>query len=109
MVSRFFNEWVAIAFHRLNMISPPTSAGGFGVYRDRVPYSSGWDLLRNVSNLPVSESNNPNPTSGFQLFPVPDKAVPVERICCESNASVASGPPPWSPASTSAKTPTRPT
>ncbi|MGC8967633.1 MAG: CAP domain-containing protein [Thermus sp.] len=75
--SRPFNGWVAVPFHRLNVISPPTSAGGFGVYRDRVPYSGGWDLLRSVSNLPVSESNNPNPTSGFQLFPVPDKVVPV--------------------------------
>lgn len=75
--SRLFNGWVTLPFHRLNMISPPTSAGGFGVYRDRVLYSSGWDLLRNVSNLPVSERNNPSPTSGFQLFPVPDKVVPV--------------------------------
>ncbi len=77
--SRLFNGWVAVPFHRLNMIFPSTSAGGFGLYRDRVPYSgySGWDLLRNVSTLPVSESNNPNPASGFQLFPIPDKAVPV--------------------------------
>lgn len=75
--SRLFNGWVALPFHRLSVVSPPTSAGGFGVYRDRVPYSSGWDLLRNVSNLPVSERNNPSPTSGFQLFPVPDKVVPV--------------------------------
>ena len=77
--SRLFNGWVALPFHRLNMISPSTSAGGFGLYRDRVPYPgySGWDLLRSVSNLPISESNNPNPTSGFQLFPVPDKVVPV--------------------------------
>ena len=50
------------------MISPPTSAGGFGIYRDR---------LRNAATLPISESNNPNPTSGFQLFPVPDKAIPI--------------------------------
>jgi hypothetical protein len=77
--SRLFNGWVALPFHRLNVISPPTSAGGFGLYRDRVPYPgySGWDLLRNVSTLPISEGNNPNPTSGFQLFPVPDKVVPV--------------------------------
>ena len=77
--SRLFNGWIAVPFHRLNMISPPTSAGSFGLYRDRVPYPGydGWDLLRNVSNLPISESKNPNPTSGFQLFPVPDKAVPI--------------------------------
>ena len=66
--SQLFNEWVAVPFHRLNMISPPTSAGGFGIYRDR---------LRNAATLPISESNNPNPTSGFQLFPVPDKAIPI--------------------------------
>jgi len=60
--SQLFNEWVAVPFHRLNMISPPTSAGGFGIYRDR---------LRNAATLPISESINPNPTSGFQLFPVP--------------------------------------
>jgi hypothetical protein len=77
--SRLFNVWVAVPFHRLSVISPLTSAGGFGLYQDRVPYPghSGWDLLRSVSNLPVSESSNPNPASGFQLFPVPDKAVPV--------------------------------
>lgn len=77
--SHLFNGWVAVPFHRLNVISPSTSAGGFGAYRDRVPYPgySGWDLLRNASNLPISESSNPNPASGFQLFPVPDKAVPI--------------------------------
>jgi len=73
------NKWVAIPFHRLGIISPPTSAAGFGVYRDRVPDPeySGWDLLRNAATLPISESNNPNPTSGFQLFPVPDKVIPI--------------------------------
>jgi hypothetical protein len=77
--SRLFNVWVAVPFHRLSVISPLTSAGGFGLYQDRVPYSghNGWDLLRSVSNLPVSETSNPNPASGFQLFPLPDKAVPV--------------------------------
>ena len=77
--SRLFNGWLVVPFHRLAVIAPSTSAGGFGLYRDRVPYPGydGWDLLRNVSNLPVSESKNPNPTSGFQLFPVPDKVVPI--------------------------------
>jgi hypothetical protein len=77
--SQIFNGWVAVPFHRLGIISPPTSAAGFGVYRDRVPNPeySGWDYLRNAATLPISESNNPNPTSGFQLFPVPDKVVPV--------------------------------
>jgi hypothetical protein len=77
--SKIFNGWVAVPFHRLSIISPPTSAGGFGIYRDRVPYPgySGWDRLWSVGSLPISESNNPNPTSGFQLFPVPDKVIPI--------------------------------
>jgi len=77
--SRILNKWVAVPFHRLNIISPPTSAGGFGVYRDRTPHPEySWlDRLRNAATLPISESNNPNPTSGFQLFPVPDKVIPI--------------------------------
>jgi hypothetical protein len=68
--------WIAAPFHRFNMIDPLAANGGFGVYKDVGPvpgYGDGWG--RTWANLPNLYGGNPGTRP--QLFPVPDKAVPL--------------------------------
>jgi hypothetical protein len=67
--------WITAPFH-LNMIDPRAVNGGFGVYKDVGPvpgWGDGWG--RSWANLPNLYGGSPGTRS--QLFPAPDKAVPL--------------------------------
>ena len=72
------NWWIAAPFHRLNMIDPRAVNGGFGVYKDVGPvpgWGDGWG--RTWANLPNLYGGSPGTRP--QLFPAPDKAVPLNH------------------------------
>jgi hypothetical protein len=72
------NWWISSSFHRFNVIDPRAVNGGFGVYRDVGPvpgWGDGWG--RTWANLPNLYGGSPGTRP--QLFPVPDKAVPLNQ------------------------------
>jgi hypothetical protein len=76
--------WIATPFHRLNMIDPRAVNGGFGVYKDVGPvpgYGDGWG--RTWANLPNLYGGSPGTRP--QVFPAPDKAVPLNLYRGQEN------------------------
>ena len=71
---RAIGAWIAVPFHRFNMIDPRVVNGGFGVYRD-VGAMPGWGdgFGRTWANLPNLYGGSPETRP--QLFPAPDKPV----------------------------------
>jgi len=70
------NWWIAAPFHRFNMIDPRAVNGGFGVYKDVGPvpgWGDGWG--RTWANLPNLYGGSPGTRP--QVFPAPDKPVPL--------------------------------
>ncbi len=70
--------WIAAPFHRFNMVDPRAVNGGFGVYKDVGPlpgWGDGWG--RTWANLPNLYGGSPG--THPQVFPVPDRAVALNR------------------------------
>uniref|UniRef100_A0A7C2GCW7 CAP domain-containing protein n=1 Tax=Thermus islandicus TaxID=540988 RepID=A0A7C2GCW7_9DEIN len=79
--SAMTNGFYAVPFHRLSLIAPDVTTGGFGLFRaalDDPAYPSYWRLY-SVSTQPVFRSGT-RPTEDAQLFPVRDKTVPLNRM-----------------------------
>ncbi len=72
------NWWIATPFHRFNMIDPRAVNGGFGVYKDVGPVPGFGDGYgRTWANLPNLYGGSPG--SAPQLFPAPDKVLPLNQ------------------------------
>ncbi len=72
------NGFYAVPFHRLGLIDPTFTTGGFGLFRVVLgdpAYPSYWRLY-SVSTQ-VAFSSGTAPTGDIQLFPVPNKTVPI--------------------------------
>jgi len=94
------NGFYAVPFHRLSLIAPDVTTGSFGLFRtvlEDPAYPSYWRLY-SASTQPAFPSGK-NPTEGVQLFPAPDKTVPLDRMYYERPSQVSPCQNPDKPAS----------